>query len=174
MSLTVWFTGLSGSGKTTLSRLVEERLKARGEAVVRLDGDELRSRPGWKLGFTREDRLEQIRRLAAMALEENRQGRACLVAAISPFAIARDEARRLIGNFVEVHCAAPLDVLASRDVKGLYARALAGEISEFTGVSSPYEPPQNPEVTARAYAESPAESADKVMEAIGRLGQALG
>lgn len=170
MSFTVWFTGLSGSGKTTLSKLVEERLKALGAAVTRLDGDELRSRPGWKLGFTREDRMEQIRRLAAMAVEENRQGRICLVAAISPFASAREEARRFIGDFVEVHCAAPLEVLAARDVKGLYARALTGEIAEFTGVSSPYEPPEDPEVRVRAYEETPGESADRVMEAMkGRV-----
>lgn len=171
MSVAVWFTGLSGAGKTTVSRLVEERLKALGLPVVRLDGDELRARPQWRLGFTRQDREEQTRRLGLMAARHVREGAICLVAAIAPFAAARNEVRRALGDMIEVWCRADLETLAAKDVKGLYARALRGEIVEFTGVSSPYEPPENPEVTVFTYLESPEESANRVAQAIAeRLG----
>lgn len=174
MSFTVWFTGLSGSGKTAVSLVVEDRLCDHGLPVVRLDGNELRARPEWSLGFSREDRIEHTHRLGDLALMHNLAGRVCLVAAIAPYAEARRDVRRRLGDFVEVHCAAPLDILVAKDVKGLYARALAGKLDDFTGISSPYEPPGNPEVAVFAYEESVAQSADKVMKAIAEaVGRAV-
>ena len=169
MSFTVWFTGLSGSGKTAVSLLVEERVCAYGLPVVRLDGNELRARPEWSLGFSREDRIEHTHRLGDLALMHNLAGRVCLVAAIAPYAGARRDVRRRVGSFVEVHCAAPLDILVAKDVRGLYAQALSGKIQDFTGISAPYEPPENPEVAVYAYEESVEQSADRVMKAIAEL-----
>lgn len=169
MSFTVWFTGLSGSGKTVVSLVVENRLCAFGLPVVRLDSMELRARPEWRLGFTREDRIEHTRRLGDLALMHNLAGRICLVAAIAPYAQAREDARRRVGNFVEVHCAAGLDTLVAKDVKGLYAQALSGKIQEFTGISAPYEPPVSPEAVVRAYEQTPEESAGLVMDALKGL-----
>jgi len=166
MSFTVWFTGLSGSGKTIVSLAVEERLCACGLPVVRLDGNELRARPEWNLGYSRDDRMEQTRRLGDLALMHNMAGRICLVAAIAPYVKAREDARRRVGNFVEVHCAAGLDTLVAKDVNGLYAKALSGKIQEFTGISAPYEPPVNPDVVVRAYEQTPVESAELVMAAL--------
>lgn len=169
MSFTVWFTGLSGSGKTTVSMVVEERICAYGLPVVRLDGNELRARPEWRLGYSREDRIENTRRLGDLALMHNMAGRVCLVAAIAPFARAREDVRLRIGNFVEVHCSAGLDTLVAKDVKGLYALALAGKLEDFTGINAPYEPPETPAVVVRAYEETVSESAEKIMDAIAEL-----
>jgi adenylylsulfate kinase len=166
VSFTVWFTGLSGSGKTTVSRLVEKELCSQGLPVVRLDGDELRSSHDWKLGFSREDRLEQTRRLGELALMHNLGGRVCLVAAISPYIQAREKVRRRLGNFVEVYCSAGLATLVAKDVKGLYGLALAGQLEDFTGISAPYESPQRPEAVVRAYEEKPEESLKAVMDAL--------
>lgn len=166
MSFTVWFTGLSGSGKTTVSRLVEQALCSRDVPVVRLDGDEIRSSHDWKLGFSREDRLEQTRRLGELALMHNMSGRVCLVAAISPYREAREKVRERIGNFVEVYCSAGLATLVAKDVKGLYSRALAGQLEDFTGISAPYEAPPEPEAVVRAYEEKPEESLRIVMGAL--------
>jgi adenylylsulfate kinase len=166
VSFTVWFTGLSGSGKTTVSRLVEQTLCSQGIPVVRLDGDEVRSSHDWKLGFSREDRLEQTRRLGELALMHILSGRVCLVAAISPYLEAREKVRRRLGNFVEVYCAAQLATLVAKDVKGLYSRALAGQLEDFTGISAPYEIPQQPEAVVRAYEEKPEESLGIVLDAL--------
>ena len=170
MSFTVWFTGLSGSGKTTLSRLVEQRLTALGVPVVRLDGDEMRARPGWCLGFGKRDRILQTLRLGTLARQCNASGTVCLVAAIAPYARARRVVRKMLdkegGTFVEIYSRADIAVLAQHDLKGLYAKALAGEIQAFTGISDPYEEPQNPEGIVLAYQESLECSADRVMETL--------
>lgn len=167
MRYTVWFTGLSGSGKTTLSKLVEQRLAALGIPVVRLDGDEMRAQPGWRLGFGRRDRMIQTLRLGKLARQHSASDTVCLVAAIAPYARARRTVRRLTGHaggrFVEVYTRADIAVLVEHDVKGLYGKALAGEIQGFTGVSDPYEEPENPDVIVRPYQETPGCSADRVM-----------
>lgn len=144
--VTVWFTGLSGSGKSTISAALEDRLRARGLPVEVLDGDVVRENLSKGLGFTKEDRDTNIRRIGFVAELLTRNGVIVLVAAISPYRAVRDEVRDTIGRFVEVHVRASLDTLVERDVKGLYRRALAGEISNFTGVSDPYEEPLAPEL----------------------------
>src|SRR5438874_8207756 len=143
---TIWFTGLSGAGKSTLSEVIEQRLKVRGRNVEILDGDIVRTHLSKGLGFSREDRDTNIKRIAFVCSLLTRNGVACISAAISPYCDTRDWARRQIGNFVEVYVKCPLEVCVQRDVKGLYKRAYAGEIKEFTGVSDPYEEPDNPEL----------------------------
>jgi len=143
---TLWFTGLSASGKSTLSREVENILLERGCKVEVLDGDEVRQNLSKGLGFSREDRDTNIRRIGWVCKLLTRNGVAAVAAAISPYRAAREENRRRIGRFVEVYCKCDLDVLKRRDPKGLYARAEKGEIQNFTGVSDPYEPPEKPEV----------------------------
>jgi adenylylsulfate kinase len=142
----VWFTGLSGAGKSTLAEALAPRLRAQGKRVEMLDGDVVRTHLSKGLGFSREDRDANIARIAFVAHLLARNGVVVLVAAISPFRQARDEARKTIGDFVEVHVAPPLEECIRRDVKGLYQKALAGEIKQFTGVSDPYEPPLTPEL----------------------------
>jgi adenylylsulfate kinase len=142
----LWFTGLSGAGKTTLAEAVVPRLRAAGKRVEVLDGDIVRTHLSKGLGFSREDRDTNIARIAFVAHLLARNGVAVLVAAISPFRAAREHARKTIGDFVEVHVAPPLDECIRRDVKGLYAKAIAGEIQQFTGVSDPYEEPLSPEL----------------------------
>jgi adenylyl-sulfate kinase len=146
VGFTVWFTGLSGAGKTTLSQLLAERLRAHGAKVELLDGDVFRSDLSKGLGFKREDREENIRRLAFVCELLSRNGVIVVVAAISPYRSMRQEVRSRVRTFVEVYLECPLPVLIGRDVKGLYKKAIAGEISDFTGVSAPYEPPDNPDV----------------------------
>ncbi len=151
---TVWFTGLSGSGKSTLAAAVEARLVKEGRAAYRLDGDNLRSGLNADLDFSRAGREENIRRVAEVACLFADAGAVALVALISPYREARMRARQEHGRcglpFVEVHMAAPFDVCAKRDPKGLYARASTGGIPEFTGVDDPYEPPEDPELELRA------------------------
>jgi adenylyl-sulfate kinase len=142
----IWFTGLSGAGKSTLADALVPRLVAAGKRVEVLDGDVVRTNLSKGLGFSREDRDTNIARIAFVAHLLARNGVYVLVAAISPFREARDAARRTIGDFLEVHVAPPLDECIKRDVKGLYAKALAGEIAQFTGVSDPYEEPLTTEV----------------------------
>ena len=142
----IWFTGLSGAGKSTLADALVPKLVGAGKKVEVLDGDVVRTNLSKGLGFSREDRDTNIARIAFVAHLLARNGVHVLVAAISPFREARDAARRTIGDFVEVHVAPPLDECIKRDVKGLYAKALAGEIAQFTGVSDPYEEPLSPEV----------------------------
>ncbi len=143
----LWFTGLSGAGKSTLAEALVPRLRGAGKKVEVLDGDVVRTNLSKGLGFSREDRDTNIARIAFVANLLARNGVIVLVAAISPFRNARDDARALIGqNFVEIHVAPPLEECIKRDVKGLYKKAIAGEIAQFTGVSDPYEEPLTPEV----------------------------
>jgi adenylylsulfate kinase len=148
-SLTVWFTGLSGSGKSTLAFAVEERLVAAGRAAYVLDGDNIRFGLNRDLGFGPVDRTENIRRIGEVCRLFQDAGLVALTAFISPYATDRDAVRAMhpADRFVEVYVDTPLDVCESRDVKGLYAKARAGEIPEFSGVSAPYEPPLDPELT---------------------------
>jgi adenylylsulfate kinase len=145
--LVVWFTGLSGAGKTTLADALAPRLRALGKRVESLDGDVVRTHLSKGLGFSREDRDANIARIAFVAHLLQRNGVYVLVSAISPFRSARDAARALIApRFFEVHVAPPLEACIERDVKGLYKKALAGEIANFTGISDPYEEPLAPDL----------------------------
>jgi adenylyl-sulfate kinase len=166
----VWFTGLSGAGKTTVARLLEQRLRASGERVEVLDGDVVRTRLSKGLGFSKEDRDENIRRIAFVCELLARHGVVAIVAAVSPYRSVRDEARARIPSFVEVYMECPLDVLIERDTKGLYRKALAGEIQQFTGISDPYEPPVAPEVVLHSALETVEESVEKVWTALESLG----
>jgi adenylyl-sulfate kinase len=163
---TVWFTGLSSSGKSTLSLAVYERLWARGYRVELLDGDEIRMRLSRGLGFSKDDRNENVRRIGFVAEVLARQGVIALVSAISPYRETRDEVRSRISNFLEVYVNAPLDVCEERDVKGLYRKARSGEIAQFTGINDPYEPPLRPEVECRTDLETAADCADKIVAAV--------
>jgi adenylylsulfate kinase len=165
----IWFTGLSGSGKSTIAQVVEDKLVDAGVPVEMLDGDVVRENLSNGLGFSKEDRDINIRRIAFVAHLLQRNGVFVITAAISPYRAIRDEARAMIKDFVEVFADAPLDVCEERDVKGLYAKARAGVIKEFTGVSDPYEPPANPEVTCRTDRESVEESAQKVLDKLVEL-----
>jgi bifunctional enzyme CysN/CysC len=162
----VWFTGLSSSGKTTLSLAVYERLWARGYRVELLDGDEIRLRLSCGLGFSKDDRNENVRRIGFVAEVLARQGVIALVSAISPYRQARDEVRGRISNFLEIYVNAPLDVCEERDVKGLYRKARSGGISHFTGIDDPYEPPLRPEVECRTDLEPVADCAEKIVAAL--------
>ncbi len=164
---TLWFTGLSGAGKTTLARLVEKELKQRGHKVEVLDGDIIRTNLSKGLGFSKEDRDTNIRRIGFVCDLLARNGVVAIAAAISPYREIRDEVRGgSSAPFVEAYVECPLEVLVERDVKGLYKKALAGEIKNFTGVDDPYEAPGSPEVLVHSAAESPDASA---MQIIARL-----
>ncbi len=165
----IWFTGLSGSGKTTIAHILQDRLVEAGAPVEILDGDVVRENLSKGLGFSKEDRDTNIRRIAFVAHLLQRNGVFVITAAISPYRAVREEARAMIGDFVEVFADAPLDVCEQRDVKGLYAKARAGEIKAFTGIDDPYEPPSGPEVVCHTDRESPEESAQKVIEKLIRL-----
>jgi adenylyl-sulfate kinase len=167
---TVWFTGMSGAGKSTISRLLEQRLRASGAKVELLDGDIVRTRLSKGLGFSKEDRDDNVRRIGFVCDLLSRNGAIAIVAAISPYRSVRDEVRALIPNFIEVYVECPLQVLVNRDVKGLYKKAIAGEIPHFTGVSDPYEPPADPEVTINSSLETPEESVAKVCDKLEALG----
>jgi adenylyl-sulfate kinase len=168
---TVWLTGLSGSGKTTIARRLEAVLRKRGLKVEVLDGDVVRTNLSKGLGFSKEDRDTNIRRIGFVAHLLSRNGVAVICAAISPYREIRDENRALIGDFIEVYTRCPLDVLLKeRDVKGLYARALNGQIPNFTGVSDPYEEPLNPEVILDTDPETIEESTGKVVAKLEEMG----
>jgi adenylyl-sulfate kinase len=160
---TLWFTGLSGAGKTTLARLVETELIRRGHKVEVLDGDVVRTNLSKGLGFSKEDRDTNIRRIGFVCNLLTRNDVVAIAAAISPYREIRDEIRDQIGSFVEVYCECPIEVLAERDVKGLYKKALAGEIKNFTGVDDPYEAPVSPEVIVHTGNESPEESVARII-----------
>lgn len=145
--MTVWFTGLSGAGKSTLAEALAPRLAALGHRVELLDGDAVRTHLSKGLGFSREDRDTNVRRIGWVAQLLTRNGVFVITAAISPYREARDWCRESIRDFVEVHVSTPLEACAARDVKGLYQRALAGEIPHFTGVNDPYEAPTDPALT---------------------------
>jgi adenylylsulfate kinase len=170
---TLWFTGLSGSGKTTIAHIVGPALDDRGHIVEYLDGDTVRTHLSKGLGFSREDRDAHIERVGWVASRLTRHGAAVIVAAISPYEETRRKARAMVeqfGAFVEVHVQASVDECARRDVKGLYAKAFAGEIKEFTGVSDPYEAPTSPEIVLDTEEHSPEESARIVLARLEELG----
>lgn len=167
---TLWFTGLSGAGKSTLAHAVSEELLERGLKVEILDGDVVRTNLSKGLGFSKEDRDINIRRIGFVCNLLTRNDVVAIAAAISPYREIRDENRKLIGRFVEVYCKCPLDALQERDVKGLYAKARAGEITGFTGVDDPYEEPLSPEVVVETDRESVADSAAKIIRTLELMG----
>jgi adenylylsulfate kinase len=168
--VTVWFTGLSGAGKTTISHALADKLKAQKCKLEILDGDIVRENLTKGLGFSKEDRNTNIRRIGFVAHLLTRNDVIVFVSAISPYREIRDEVKGLIGDFVEVFVNAPLNVCEERDVKGLYKKARSGEIPEFTGVSDPYEAPENPTVECRTDLETLEESMAKVMKTLEELG----
>jgi adenylyl-sulfate kinase len=167
---TVWFTGLSGAGKSTISTLLRQRLTEAGAKVELLDGDVVRTHLSKGLGFSHEDRDENIRRIGFVCELLSRNGVIAIAAAISPYREVRRSVRGRIPNFVEVFVECPMDVLIARDVKGLYKRALSGELEHFTGISDPYEPPEAPEVTVHSSEETPEQSVDRVWLTLKNLG----
>lgn len=167
---TLWFTGMSGSGKSTVSSLLATRLRAMGARVELIDGDVVRTQLCRGLGFDREDRRENIRRIGFVCELLSRNGIIAIVAAISPYQACRDELRSRIANFIEIYMDCPMAVLMERDVKGLYKKALAGEIPHFTGISDPYEPPPAPEVTIDSSGETPEESVAAVLRLLEKRG----
>jgi len=168
---TVWFTGLSGAGKSTVAELLYHELRARNMKVEILDGDMVRQNLSKGLGFSKEDRDTNILRIGFVADLLTRNGVATICCPISPYRETRDQVRKQIGSFVEVYVHATLDEIAEhRDPKGLYKKALAGEIKNFTGVDDPYEPPENPELTLDTMVETPADSLGRVLERLAELG----
>jgi adenylyl-sulfate kinase len=168
--VTVWFTGMSGAGKTALALPLERELRSRGLKVERLDGDIVRKSLTRDLGFSKEDRDKNIERVTFVAKLLTRNGVAVLCSFISPYRKVRAKVREEVGNFVEVYCHAPLEVLVERDVKGLYKKAIAGEIENFTGISDPYEAPENPDVTIDSSAETIGDSVAKILRKLEELG----
>jgi adenylylsulfate kinase len=168
--VTVWLTGFSGAGKTTITNALVEELKNQGFDLEILDGDIVRENLTKDLGFSKEDRDTNIRRIGFVAQLLTRHGVIVLVPVISPYRAIREEMRAKIGDFVEVFVNAPLAVCEERDVKGLYKKARAGEIKQFTGIDDPYEPPINPEVECRTDKEELSESVAKVMNKLTELG----
>lgn len=159
----VWLTGLSGAGKTTISLELERELRARGLRIERLDGDTVREGLTRDLGFSKEDRDKNIERVTFVAKLLSRNGVGVIAAFISPYRAARDNVRQQTTNFIEVHVDTPLDVCITRDVKGLYAKALAGQLKGFTGVDDPYEAPEAAEITLHTEQETPQESAARII-----------
>jgi adenylylsulfate kinase len=168
--VTLWFTGLPSSGKSTIARGVEEILHRRGLPVELLDGEEVRQSLSRGLGFSRADREEHVRRIGYVAKLLSRNGVIAICAAVSPYRATRDEIRRHVTNFVEIYVDCPVAVAERRDTEGLYARARAGEIDDFTGVSDPYEPPEAPEVHIRSDRESADHAAAKVVKTLELIG----
>jgi adenylylsulfate kinase len=171
---TIWFTGLPSSGKSTLARMLEDVLKDKGFHAEVMDGDEVRLRLSKGLGFSKEDRDENIRRIAYVAKVITRCGAVAITCAISPYREVRSEAREEIGRFVEVYVKCDLEECIRRDVKGLYRKALSGEIKNFTGISDPYEEPLNPEIVVETHKETPQESLDKIINGLMVLGYISG
>ncbi len=166
----LWFTGLSGSGKTTITKALEPELRTRGCKVEILDGDVVRTNLSKGLGFSKEDRDTNILRIGFVANLLSRNGVVAITAAISPYRAIRDEVRAIELNFVEIYVKASLEVCESRDVKGLYAKARAGEIKGFTGIDDPYEEPLNPEIVCDTARESVSESVTKILSKLEELG----
>ena len=170
IGFTIWFTGLSGSGKSTLSEVIEQRLKTRGRNVEILDGDIVRTHLSKGLGFSKEDRDTNIKRIAFVCGLLTRNDVACISAAISPYRETRAWARTHIGNFVEVYVKCPIDVCRQRDVKGLYKLADEGKIKGFTGVDDPYEEPEHPELIVETDRETVDESVARIFAKLEELG----
>ncbi len=160
---TIWLTGLSGAGKTTIAIALENELKSRDLYIERLDGDTVREGLTRDLGFSKEDRDKNIERVSFVAKLLSRNGVGVIASFISPYREARANVRQQSTNFIEVYVNAPIEVCASRDVKGLYAKAFAGELKGFTGVNDPYEAPENPEITVYTDQETVAESVEKIV-----------
>ncbi|HZP46831.1 MAG TPA: adenylyl-sulfate kinase [Candidatus Binataceae bacterium] len=167
---TLWFTGLSGAGKSTLANLVADELRARQHRVEILDGDEVRTNLSKGLGFSKEDRDTNIRRIGWVCRLLARNGVIAISAAISPYRSVREEVRKMHDRFFEVYVECPLDTLVERDVKGLYKKALAGEIKNFTGVDDPYEPPLAPELVVNSHTETREESLARLLAALEAKG----
>ncbi len=167
---TIWFTGLSGSGKSTLSEVIEQHMKALGRNVEVLDGDIVRTHLSKGLGFSREDRDTNIKRIGFVCNLLTRNGVICISAAIAPYRDARDWARKEIGNFVEVYVRCPIDVCRQRDVKGLYKLVDEGKIKNFTGVDDPYEEPLHPELIVETDKETVDESVARIFAKLTQLG----
>ncbi|CAM4365525.1 adenylyl-sulfate kinase [Paenibacillus tarimensis] len=168
--VTVWFTGLSGAGKTTVSTRVYELLHARGKAVERLDGDVVRQGLCQDLGFSKEDRVKNIERVAFVAKLLTKHNVITLAAFISPYQASRSYARSEIGEFLEVYVSAPISTLVERDVKGLYKKALAGEIKGLTGIDDPYEEPENADLVLRTDLMTIEEAASEVIRLLEKRG----
>ncbi|MFP5356182.1 MAG: adenylyl-sulfate kinase [Gemmatimonadota bacterium] len=166
----VWFTGLPSSGKSTIAHAVYQHLLSRGLAVELLDGSEVRESLSRGLGFSREDREENVRRIGYVAKLLSRNGVIAICAAVSPYRATRNEVRRNTTNFIEVYVECPVAVAEARDTDGMYARARRGEIEEFTGVNAPYEPPDAPEVHIHADRESVHDAAWKVLRTLEMIG----
>lgn len=167
---TIWFTGLSGAGKSTLSEAIEERLKARGRSIEILDGDIVRTHLSKGLGFSREDRDTNIKRIAFVCGLLTRNGVVCISAAIAPYREARQWARQEIGSFVEVYVKCPIEVCRQRDVKGLYKLVDEGKITGFTGVDDPYEEPEHPELIVETSQEGIQQSVGRIFAKLEELG----
>lgn len=170
----LWMTGLSGAGKTTIALILVEELKRRGLKVERLDGDVVRQSLTRDLGFTKEDRDKNIERVTFVAKLLSRNGVACICSFISPYQAVRDQVRAETTNFIEVFIDAPLDVVKERDVKGLYEKAIAGEIPNFTGISDPFEAPASPDIHVRTDQQTPEESAQIILGYLQREGYVSG
>lgn len=167
---TIWFTGLSGAGKSTLSEALQISLLQRGRNVEILDGDVVRTHLSKGLGFSREDRDTNIKRIAFVCSLLTRNGAACISAAISPYREAREWARQEIGNFVEIYVRCPIEVCRSRDVKGLYKLVDEGKLTGFTGVDDPYEEPLHPELIVETSQETIQESVTRILHKLVELG----
>ena len=167
----LWMTGLSGAGKSTLSRLIQNELKTRRNHIELLDGDIIRTNLSKGLGFSREDRLINLKRIAFVADLLSRNEVAVIVAAITPYQEARDTLRAMVHDYVEIFVNCPLEVCIERDPKGLYKKALAGEITRFTGVDDPFEPPVAPEIEVRTDLVTPEEGLSRIMQSLERLGK---
>ncbi len=170
----IWFTGLSGAGKTTLADLLAPKLEAHGHQVEKLDGDIVRTHLSKGLGFSKEDRDTNIRRIGWVSALGTRLGGTMLVSAISPYREVRREVRAMTDSFFEVYVECPLDELVRRDPKGLYRKALSGDIPNFTGVSDPYEVPEQAEVVVNTAEESPEQSLAKILTALKHHGHLTG
>jgi adenylyl-sulfate kinase len=166
----LWLTGLSGSGKTTIAEILEGELRARGLFVERLDGDILRNNISSDLGFSKEDRERNIERVTFVAKLLSRNGVACICSFISPYQAIRDRVRHETTNFIEVFVDASLDAVVERDVKGLYRKAMAGEIPNFTGISDPYEPPQFADIHVKTDDQTPVQSSNHILETLEDMG----
>ena len=159
----VWLTGLPCSGKTTIARLLEKEIRRRGRRVEVMDGDEVRTNLSADLGFSKEDRRRHAARVAFVSRLLSRNGVGVIVALISPYRAFRQHVRETVTNFVEVFVSCPVEACMERDVKGMYKKALAGEIKDFTGVDDPYEEPENPEILIDSVSEEPEESAARII-----------